>query len=88
MQILKIKLPISRLATFTLYKIYTKNIFKNSNDSDTTLPVFPLRTNLKLHNVSATPKSVKKVITNLNLLKTFAPGCIPGPYTGIEFGNS
>ena len=33
---------------------------------DISLPVFPSRTNLKLHNFSVTPKMVKKVITNLD----------------------
>ena len=34
----------------------------NLNDSAISLPVFPSRTNLKLHNISITPKMVKKVI--------------------------
>ena len=44
----------------------TKNFSKNSNldDSGISLPVFPSRTNLKLHNISVTAKMVKKVITN------------------------
>ena len=41
------------------------------------LPVFPSRTNLKLHNVSVTPKVVKKVITNLDLSTVSGPDCIP-----------
>ena len=41
------------------------------------LPVFPSRTNLKLHNISATPKMVKKVIMNLDLSKASGPECIP-----------
>ena len=41
------------------------------------LPVFPSRTNLKLHNISVTPKMVKKVITNLYSLKASGPDCIP-----------
>ena len=40
------------------------------------LPVFPFRTNLKMHNISVTPKMVKKVITNLDLTKTVDPDCI------------
>ena len=35
------------------------------------------RTNLKLHNISVTPKMVKKVIMNLNLSKASGPDCIP-----------
>ena len=44
---------------------------KNSNldDSGISLPVFPSRTHLKLHNISLTFKIVKKVIMNLNLSK-------------------
>ena len=41
------------------------------------LPDFPSRTNLKLHNISVTPKMVKKVITNLHSSKASGPGCIP-----------
>ena len=41
------------------------------------LPVFPFRTNLKLHNISVTPKMVKKVIMNLDLSKASGPDCIP-----------
>ena len=41
-------------------KLCAKNFSKNSNldDSDISLPVFPSRTNLKLHNISITPKMV------------------------------
>ena len=47
-------------------KLFAKNFSKSSNldDSGISLPVFPSRTNLKLHNISITPKMVKKVITN------------------------
>ena len=38
----------------------------NLDDSGISLPVFPSRTNLKLYNISVTPKMVKKVITNLD----------------------
>ena len=41
------------------------------------LPFFPFRTNLELHNISVTPKMVKKVITNLDSSKAYDPGCIP-----------
>ena len=60
-------------------KLFAKNFSKNSNldDSSISLPVFPSRTNLKLHNISATPKIVKKVITNLDLTKASGPDCIP-----------
>ena len=48
-------------------KLFAKNFSKNSNldDSSISLPVFPSRTNLKLHNISITPKIIKKVIMNL-----------------------
>ena len=41
------------------------------------LYLFSPRTNLKLHNISASPKMVKKVITNLDLSKASGPDCIP-----------
>ena len=59
-------------------KLFAENFSKNSNldDSGISLPVFPSRTNLKLHNISVTPKMVKKVITNLDMLKASGPDCI------------
>ena len=56
-----------------------KNLSKNSNldDSGISLPVFPSRTNLKLHNISLTPNIVKKVIMNLDLSKPPGPDYIP-----------
>ena len=60
-------------------KLFAENFSKNSNfnDSGISLPVSPSRTNLKLHNISVTPKMVKKVIMNLDLSKTSCPDCIP-----------
>ena len=60
-------------------KLFAENFSKNSNldDSGISLSVFPSRTNLKLHDISATPKMVKKVITNLDLPKASGPDCIP-----------
>ena len=60
-------------------KLFTQNFSNNSNldDSSISLPVFPSRTNLKLHNISATPKMVKKVIMNLDLSKASGHDCIP-----------
>ena len=60
-------------------KLFTENFSKNSNldDSGISLPVFPSRTNLKLHNISVTPKMVKKVIMNLDLSKASGPDYIP-----------
>ena len=41
-------------------ELFAENFSKNSNldDSGIALPVFPSRTNLKLHNISARPKTV------------------------------
>ena len=60
-------------------KLFAKNFSKNSNldYSGISLPVFPCRTNLKLHNIFITPKMVKKVITNLDSSKASGPDCIP-----------
>ena len=60
-------------------KLFAKNFSKNSNldDSGISLPVFPSRINLKLHNISITPKMVKKIITNLDSSKVSSPDCIP-----------
>ena len=46
-----------------LLKTFPKN--SNLDDSVISLPVSPSITNLKLHNISVTPKMVKKVIMNL-----------------------
>ena len=60
-------------------KLFAENFSKSSNldDSGISLPVFLSRTNLKLHNISVTPKMVKKVITNPGLSKASGPNCIP-----------
>ena len=60
-------------------KLLAQNFSKNSNldDSGISLPVFPSRTNLNLHNISVSPKMVKKVTMNLNLSKASGPDCIP-----------
>ena len=60
-------------------KLFPVNFSKISDldDSGISLPVFPSRTNLKLHNISVTPKMVKKVIMNLDLSKASGPDCIP-----------
>ena len=60
-------------------KLFAENFSLNSNldDSGVSLPVFPSRTNLKLHNISVTPKMVRKVVMNLNLSKASGPDCIP-----------
>ena len=60
-------------------KLFPENFSMNSNldDSGISLPVFPARTNLKLHNISVTPKMVRKVVINLHLSKVSGPDCIP-----------
>ena len=59
-------------------KLFAESFSKNSNldDSGISLPVFSSKTNLKLHNISVTPK-VKKAITNLDLSRASSPDCIP-----------
>ena len=42
----------------------------------TPLPVFPFRTNVKLHKISVTPKLAKRVITKLDLPKASGPDSI------------
>ena len=58
-------------------KLFENFFCKNSNldDSDISLPAFPSRNNLKLHNSHVTPKLVK-VIINLDFSKTSGPDCI------------
>ena len=54
-------------------KLFAEMFSENSNidDSGISLPVFPSRTNLKLHNISVTPKMVRKVVMTLDLSKAF-----------------
>ena len=47
------------------------------DDSGISLLVFPSRTNLRLHNISVTPKMFKKIIINLDLSKASCCDCIP-----------
>ena len=60
-------------------KLFAENFYKNSNldDSGISVPVFPYRTNLKLHNIFVIPKMVKQVITNLDSSKASDPDFIP-----------
>ena len=60
-------------------KLFAENFSLNSNldGSGVSLPVFPSRTNLKLHNISITPKMVRQVVMNLDLSKASGPDCIP-----------
>ena len=52
-------------------KLFSENFSNNSNldDSGISLPVFPSRNHLKLHNISITLKMVKMFIMNLHLSK-------------------
>ena len=65
-------------SAFDKAKLFAENFSENSNldDSDICLPVFPSRTNLKLHNISVIPKLVKKVIMNFGLSKLSGSDCI------------
>ena len=67
------------LSSASKAKLFAENFSKNSNldGSDISLPVFPSRTNLKLHNISVTPKMVKKILMNLDMSKASDPDCIP-----------
>ena len=60
-------------------KLFAENFSKNSNldNSGISLPDFPSRTNSKLHNVSVTPKMVKKILTNFDLSRSSGPDCNP-----------
>ena len=59
-------------------KLFAKIFSENSNldDSSISLPAFPCRTNLKLHNISITLKIVKEVTANLASSKASGPDCI------------
>ena len=59
-------------------KLFAENFSKNSNldGLDISLPVFPFSTNLKLHDISVTPRLIKKVIANHDLLKVYVPDCV------------
>ena len=59
--------------------MFAKHFSNDSNldGSGVSLPCFPSRTNLKIYNISITPRTVKKVVTNLDSSKTFGPDCIP-----------
>ena len=60
-------------------KLFTENFSRkfNLDDSGISLHVFPSRTNLKMHNISVTPKMVRKFIMNLDLSKASGLDCIP-----------
>ena len=49
----------------------------NLDDCGISLPVVPSRNNMKQHNISVTPKLVRKVVMKFNLSKVSGPDCIP-----------
>ena len=60
-------------------KLFTEKFSMNSNldDSGISLTVISFGTDLKLHNISVTPKVVKKVVMILDLSKASGTDCIP-----------
>ena len=60
-------------------KLFPESFSLNSNldHSGIYLPAFPSKTNLKLHNISVTPKILRRVAMNLDLSKASGPNCIP-----------
>ena len=72
-------LEAAKLAYANKAKLFAENFSLNSNldDSGISLPVFPSRNNLKLYNISVTPKMVRKVVMNLDLSKASTLDCIP-----------
>ena len=71
--------PEALSSAYDKANLFAKNCSRNSNldESGISLPVFPSRTNLKLHHIPATPQLVGKVITNLDLLKAPGPDSVP-----------
>ena len=60
-------------------KLFAEYFSRNANLDDTgiSLPVFPSRTDLKLHNIPVIPKMVKKFIMNLDWSNASSPDCVP-----------
>ena len=58
-----------------IVEIFSKN--SSCDDSVITLPAFPSRTYLKLHNIYVTFSLVKEFVNNLYSSKMFGLGCIP-----------
>ena len=56
-------------------KLFAENFSMNSNLDDSGISL-PSSTNLKLHNISVTPKMVRKVVMNLDLSKASGPDYI------------
>ena len=60
-------------------KLLAKNFSKGSNldNLGISFPFSRSRSNLKLYNISVTPKMAKKIITNLDSSEAFGTDCIP-----------
>ena len=60
-------------------KLFAENFSMKTNldDSGISLPIFLFRANLRLHNISVTPKMVGKVVMNLDLSTASGPDYIP-----------
>ena len=60
-------------------KFFAKSFSMNSNLEDSGIPLHAClsRTNLKLHNISITPKIGKKVKKNIDWSNVYGPDCIP-----------
>ena len=60
-------------------KWFPNNFSKNFNLDDWSISVaaFTTRTNMKLRNISVTPKIARNVITNVDSSKVSGPDCIP-----------
>ena len=71
--------PAALSSTSDKSHLFAKKFSRNSslNDSVISLPIFSSTTNLKLHNISVTPKMVKQLVTNLDSSKTPGPDFIP-----------
>ena len=62
-------------SSFDKAKLFAENFAKNSN-LDISLPIFPSRTNLKLHSIPVAIKLIKNFIRNLDSSKASGPDCI------------
>ena len=65
------------LVTWPATISHKAKLFVGNFDLGISLPVLSSRTNLKLHNISVTPKKAKKVITNIDSSKMSSLDWIP-----------
>ena len=73
----KVNLPLTSLFNGAEVFSSESKVFSNLNDTGMSLPAFPSRTNVKLHNIPRIARLIKKVITNLNSSKASGLDCIP-----------